>query len=581
MCRILILFLLLTGAVHPLSFALESEEAADDAELRSDSPADDQAVRLFLVNKYEEALPLFREKAARNPSDLAARRYVGACLSALRRDDEAFSELASILAEFPEDLPTLKMTAKMRLRRGEPERAKMYLERMAAYDESDGRFAAYAKDQLEKLAVLEEGAAARSEGQMGAEAFMRTPGVVHFMDAEYEKALEEFERMETLHPRDLMLKRYKGLALDRLKRHEEAIQTFREGLEIAPGHAALRYALAQTHFHKQDFEASREALKFLSQSAVASDYKVRADRDLEALDRIETLRAQAEGKKWFLYLEQGIEFNSNAASEPLKLQVPSEEHAVRFPGTVYGSYELKKAGPWTMSASYVYSQAFYSDTLDYLNTRVHMPALQWVHFGEWMGKPLLTSFSTSYVHVSVENEYYYQSYPQTLRWIYSFWDRHRLILSERISWTDYKDQGAIPAQTSREGVGNAINVTNNFYFNEQQKLYIGLSYEYRVDDTEGSLYVRDVHQGGAELNFPVWKDWTGLVGFRYKNSDYPETTADIQREDNEYLVNTRLTVPLSKSTSVKFFYDYLNSDSNDPLYRYVNHSGGLSLTATY
>ncbi len=574
--------LVLALGLCPLAFAAADDAAEDAADLRQnqDSPGD-QAIQLFLIHKYEEALVLFRERAAKDPTDILSRRYLGACLSALRRDEEAFIELNEILLSSPQDLPTLKQLAKMHLRRGEPAQAKGFLEKLVRYDVLEGRFAPYAKTQLEKLQTIESSSAAVSGGQMGAEEFMKTKAVIHFMDAEFEKSIAEFDLLEALYPKDVMVKRYKGIALDKLKRYDEAVRAFKQGLEVAPENAALRYGLAQTLFHRKDMDASRAELKLLSQSSITSDYKVRADRDLEAIERIETLREQVEGKKWTLMLEQGIEFNSNAASEPKKRQVIAEEHAIRWPGTVYGSYQLKKEDPWTLSASYAYAQAFYSDTLDYLNTRVHVPTLTVTHMGKLWDRPLLTMFSTGYVHVSVENEFYNQSYPQTLRWVYSFWDRHRLIVSERVAWTDFKDQGNPPSEVSREGIGNSINVTNNFYFNDKRDLYLGVGYEYRVDDTEGSIYVRNVHQVNTDFNFPVWRDWTGLVGFRFKNSDYPETVLDIQRNDDEYLVNTRLTIPMNKTTSMRLFYDYLNNDSNDPIYNYINHSGGVSLVANF
>lgn len=557
----------------PLAFSAENDNADNS-----------KAVQLFLIHKYKEALAEFRSLSASDPSDILSRRYIGACLSALRRDDEAFNILNEILLTSPKDLPTMKILAKMHLRRGEPEKARQYLEKLVENDAMDGRFTVYAKDQLEKLQMISEAemlSAAPSSGQMGTAEFMKSVGAIRFMDAEFEKSVESFDVLETQYPNDLMIKRYKGLALDKLGRYDEAVKTFNEGLMMSPENAALRYALAQTLFHKKDMEASRVALTYLSLSSVASDYKLRADRDLEAIDRIEAIRQAAEGKKWSFVIEQGLEFNSNAASEPKKLQVPAEEHAVRFPGSLYGSYELRKDGPWTLTGSYVYSHSFYSDTLDYLNTLVHVPTANVSYLGQLGDRPYIAMFSSSYVHVSVDEQLYYQSYPQIFRWIYSWVDWHRLMLSESVAYTDYADQGLTPDSTSREGVSNALNVTNTFYLNDKKDISLGVGYEFKVEDTQGSNYVRNIHQANTDFNFPLWRDWTGLVGFRYKNSDYPETVLPIARQDEEYLVNTRVTVPMNKNTSLKVFLDYLNNDSNDPSYNYVNLSGGASIVASF
>ena len=540
-----------------------------------------KALQAFLIHKYDEALNEFRALLVEYPDNVLLERYVGACLSELRRDDEAIIAFNLVLLDDPKDLPAHKFLAKIRLRRGETVEAREHLKKLVVLDTPDGRFALYAKSQLEQLDRIGVGDLKVRAGQVGAEFFMSSKATQYFMDANYEKALTGYEALEELYPEDLMVKRYKGLTLDKLNRYPEALETFQKGLALDPDNAALRYAMAQTRFRNHDWEGSSEDLRVLSQGSVANDYKVRAGQDLEVIERLQTTRQGAEGKKWSIILEQGAEFNSNAASEPTKVPVTAEEHAIRFPGSLYASYLLKQEGPWSLTGSYVYAHSFYSDTLNYLNTLVHAPTISVAHLGAFAGKPLVTLFSSSYVHVSVAEEFYYQSYPQSLRWIYSLWDRHQMILAEKIAWTDYKDQGAAPTSTSREGISNAVNVTNNFYFNDKRDLYLSVGYEFKAEDTDGSDYVRNVHQVNTDFNFPVWKDWKGLVSFRYKNSDYPETVQPIAREDNEYLVDTNLTVPLNKVTSLKFFYDYLKNDSNDVDYAYTNHSGGASLISSF
>ncbi len=577
--------LILAVVLFPLLCFAENDSAGDSADLLQNQTApNSKAIQLFLIHRYEEALSEFRTAVASDPSDIVARRYVGACLSALRRDEEAFITFNEVLRMSPKDLSVLKLLANTHLRRGETSKSRAYLEKLVEYDVDGGRFSVYAKGQLEKLQMISSTGTLGAEplsGQMGAEEFMKTQGVIRFMDAEFEKSVEAFDVLEVQYPKDVMVKRYKGIALDKLGRYEEAVNTFNEGLAISPENAALRYALAQTLFHKKDMEASRATLTYLAMSGVSSDYKIRADRDLEAIDRIESIRLASEGKKWSFVIEQGAEFNSNAASEPKKEQVPAEEHAVRFPGSLYGSYELRKDGPWTLTGSYSYAHSFYSDTLDYLNTLVHVPTATVSYLGKLWDRPYVAMFSSSYVHVSVDEQMYYQSYPQTFRWVYSWVDWHRLTLSESVAYTDYQDQGLTPDSTSREGVSNAAKATNTFYLNDTKDLNLAVGFEFKVEDTQGSNYVRNIHQISTDFGFPVWRDWTGLLGFRYKNSDYPETVLPIARQDDEYLVNTRLTVPMNKNTNLKVFLDYLNNNSNDPSYNYVNLSGGASIVASF
>ena len=540
-----------------------------------------KAVEFFILRKYQEALEEFRVMEAKHPESLLIRRYIGVCLSELRQDDEASIVFQEILRLAPKDLPTLKFLAKMHLRRAEILKAKARFQEIVDAD-SSGRFSIYAKSQLERLEAIESATSAQQEAgrQISPDEFLKTKAAIHFMDAKYEESILEFTLLESQYPEDVTVKRYKGMALDKLGRFDEAIEAFNQGLKAAPNNTALHYALAQAHFHKKDIKKGSEELRYIS-SNDQSDYKMKADRDLEVIERIGAAIRLIEAKPWSVSLEQGFEFNSNAASEPKKLQVLAEEHAVRFPGSLSVNYRLKKDGPWTLSASYAYFHSFYSDTLDYINTRVQAPAMTLMRQGTWAGKAFITLFSSSYTHVSVENEFYYQSYPQTLRFVYSFWDGHRIIFSEKFAWTDYKDLGSNPTTTSREGISNAINVANNFYFSKKRDLYLGVGYEFKVEDTEGSNYVRNIHQTTADFNFPLAFGWLGTINFGYKNSDYPETTANIQRLDKEYSTGARIVIPLSEVLSLKLNYSYLNNNSNDPVYNYVNHAGGSSLALSF
>src|SRR3990167_2649245 len=98
------------------------------------------------------------------------------------------------------------------------------------------------------------------------------------MDAKYEEAAQEFTALENQYPQDVMVKRYKGLALDKLDRFEEAIETFRAGLQVVPTNIALHYTLAQSLFHNKDIKGSIDELKYVSENDQKGDYKAKADK---------------------------------------------------------------------------------------------------------------------------------------------------------------------------------------------------------------------------------------------------------------------------------------------------------------
>ena len=78
-----------------------------------------KALQAFLIHKYDEALNEFRALLAEYPDNVLLERYVGACLSELRRDDEAIIAFNIVLLDDPQDLPAHKFLAERRKRSAE------------------------------------------------------------------------------------------------------------------------------------------------------------------------------------------------------------------------------------------------------------------------------------------------------------------------------------------------------------------------------------------------------------------------------------------------------------------------------
>lgn len=560
------------------TFAAESTAKAPLKQtLNAEEIIKTQAGKLFIKKKYAKALEEFKTLAQQYPASTAIKRYVGICLFRLNRDEEAIAVFDEAIRINQKDLASHKYLGAIYLRRGDLDKAGQEFTFLKTQDKK-GKFGSFGGEQLAAIGRMKtEQGKYKASGRIPPAEFLKTTAAQHFMKAKYADALGELKTLENQYPRDPLIKRYQGMALHKMKDYDQAIQAFESGLTLAQEDPALHYYLAQSYFQKKDYEKAVKELKLAAQTDTSGVYKKKAETDQSAIGKIKEVAKKAE-KKWSGSLSAGFDDNSNASSEPTKRQVPAQEHAFKFPVTVSLNYELPKLGPWNLKASYTNSDSFYSDTLDYLNTVSHMPGLNLSRTGELAGKPLITQISSGYTYTAINGKHYSKGYPQGVTFIYSPFDWYRITLADKYNYQVYKSRGTKAEVTSKYGPQNIVSVTNNFYMNKEKSLYAQAGYDFELNETEGSNFVKDANSVRAALNFPFFRSMDGNVSFKYKNSDYPETTAAIQREDNEYTADASLTAPFFiKPWKIKVAYVYKLNDSNDPAFNYVNHSGGASL----
>ena len=65
-----------------------------------------KAGQLFITRRYGQALQAFEDLAKDYPNDLIIKRYRGACLDHLKRDEEAITAFKQIIELNPSDLPS-------------------------------------------------------------------------------------------------------------------------------------------------------------------------------------------------------------------------------------------------------------------------------------------------------------------------------------------------------------------------------------------------------------------------------------------------------------------------------------------
>ncbi len=543
------------------------------------------AAKFFISHKYAEALEEFKKLSGQHPKDTAIKKYIGVCLFYLDRDEEAIREFNGILRHDPGDLPSHDYLAKIYLRAGDLESAEKNFSFIAENDKTE-KLAAAARAQLDAIKKLRE-ASKKTEGsggQLAPDEFLKTKAAQLFVRAEYQKALTEFEALEAKVPQDTLVKRYKAMTLDELKRYDEAIAEFNEGIKISPDSPSLHYFLAQTLIHKQDFKGADQELAFVETHDPGGAYLARAKADRAAVQRILEALKRPKPKLWTLSGNYGAEHNTNATSESRITPSTAEEHAMKFPGAVGLAFNVYDQAPWKGKISYDHNNSYYGGTIPSLNTFSHAVGTTLSRTDTVAGKSLSTQLGQTTTYTRINHKYYSLAVAPSATIIYSFADWHRVTLSEKITHTTYKNEGTDPNRTSRKGWGYLLSVTNNFYLNKEKDRYVQFVFDWGVDDPRGDNNVKDAFGYKLAYYFPFIWDWDANAFFKFKYANFPEygPPASVPtRFDQEYTSGLSLSRSLNANWSLSLSYNFTDNLSKDNTYTYDNHATGFRLSFLY
>lgn len=580
-------------SLHSLPFhsspAFGIKEAhAREENLTTEELLKTEASRLFLVRQFDKALKEFQKLERQYPKDTVIKRYIGACLVHLGRDDEAITQFQKVIQLNPNDFPSRQLLSQVYLKKGQVNLAEQQIKFLVENDKS-GVFADPARAQLENIKQLQktESKVLEAAGRkIAPREFLETKAVQHFMKGQYEEALSELKNLEAKYPGDPLVIRYQALALQKLGRLDEAIETLRSALASTPDNIALHYFLAQMLLQKQDYQGAKKEYEYVVANDESEAYRIRARADLKALEQLMDNIKRAKKKLTFDFSNK-LEWIRNPGSSPRHIGFRSGRaiySAGKISNTVGLGYRLFKKGAWTGKVNYNYSQSLYTRSFSYLNTFQNSGGGSITYSRPLFGRPLLIDVGQNTAHTMLREQYYTTSFTESASVIYSYWNWHRLIFSERWGFTTYDGDGTNPDMTSRDGFGNTAGMTHYLYHNKKKNFYSLLGFEYGYDITQGANYHKDefVYRGG--LHFPlVWRTDFDLA-FKFKATNYPKYGFPLSspgRRDAYYNFATTLSRPILRSWMARLIFDYTNVKSRDDNFTYINYSVAGSIAYSY
>ena len=129
-------------------------------------------------------------------------------------------------------------------------------------------------------------------------------GAALFRLGQYEQAAQSLAQAVSLRPDALPISAFQLLAdaLRRQRRHEEAIEIYRDVLEIdpeyAPAHAGIGYALLQLKRYEEAAESLARSISLQPESPANADRHVAMGRAFQELGRMETAEEHYANARW-------------------------------------------------------------------------------------------------------------------------------------------------------------------------------------------------------------------------------------------------------------------------------------------
>ncbi len=545
-----------------------------------------KAARFFVTRKFEEALSEFKLLETKYPKDLAIKRYMGACYYHLKKDTQSIAVFKTILDVAPGDIPSHDYLGKIYMRLGEIGKSKEHFSFIVKNDKS-GSYVPFAKSQIdtfERLESLKKKVKAEP-GQIPPDQFLKTKAAQAFAKADYAQALKEFNELEKQYPKDLTVKRYKGLTQAKLEKFDAAIDTLSKGLTMDPNNVPLHYFVALVLISQRKYAEAKKELEFVDTHDTGS-YQMKAKGDIAAINNVLASQKNFSGSA-----SVNAEYNTNPAQRSRKNA--AEVPAVKSANVLSLNYKYFTSGAWYAQASYTNANAFHTDSLQQLNYIAHVFGTNLNYVSTLFGNSFFGQFSPSYTYVTVDRHYYSQSYSPSALIFYSLANWWRVLLLEKVTYSVYNNKGSAPDSTSKQGWSEAFTFTNTLFLNSAQTVSTKLTYERGLERPHGATSWKDMNGVGNTLSFPLYfpfisswiAGWTGDLETKFKYSDYPKynrapSTVPL-RKDEQYSWSGTINIPLAKDLKTAVKYSYTDVSSKDNAYTYDNIAGGVTLSYTF
>lgn len=414
------------------------------------------------------------------------------------------------------------------------------------------------------LAYLRERVAARPDDA----ASWRLLGACLLREGEMQAAADALGQAVAVSPHSAAAQYDLGRCLAGLERHAEAAACFRRAQQLAPG----------SHYAQQ----SADWLSRMPPAVVQQvGYQV---RQFDASDRAQPLadaaRRAPDPGRLFYTVEAGAVYNSNVALTPISRDFGAATRE-SFQGFLNPAVEYRlvnndfwKAGPSLTS----YVNVNENDSLSSLNLQSFQPGM----FAERTicrdTTILVPRLQYDYTIDQFDGVTFGRRHAATAS-LASLWDRgDTTLLYWASNYTDFVDDGATPATSSRDGWGHSLGGSHTWPLAMPLLSSFTLGGDLEWVPAEGTdfAYMGGTMYAGTEipLGERTWCQLEGGWGLR----DYYESTLSPSRNETLIRGSARLTRQLTPRWSLSGVFSYNRFASENDLFDAERYTAGLVAT---
>ena len=427
----------------------------------------------------------------------------------------------------------------------------------------------------------------------------------------------------------------RGQELSENDRHQEAVQAFKQAVEIDPISEEAYLNLGNTYYELGSYDAASDAFRHVTEINPANStalfylglsliqqkkyaesipYFEKAgtlDSDFKQLSLFYIGEAQSElgntqeasetwkraikvnpttdiarktgtlinkltqkkGKKpWSLSMSAGVEYDDNVTVSLQDLATGVDDFAYIFEFS--GAYKFLETPKFELEAGYDLYQSIY-DSLSEFDLQSHIFSLG----GTYKFKNFDVDVFTRYNRGTLGGEDFMETYsiaPQI-----GFFPSEQWFALIGYSYEDMQFFNDSARDAKNHGVG-----MDHFVFFMEGKSYLLFSYRFENKITRGDEFTYLGHYGtlGAKIPLPFWdQKGTFNVSYRFFYKDYKNITPSLGRErrDLRHTIQVGLTQPIYKRLQLNLNYQFIDSVSNLRQIDFTENIASVTLSVSF
>ena len=405
-----------------------------------------------------------------------------------------------------------------------------------------------------------------------------------FQAQDYARALEELDGLVRQYPNDPLLVRYRGIVLDRLGRHHDAVVTFQQLLQRQPDHVPTHFFLAQSDDHAGDLRAARQEWRWVVEHSPVEEYRRWAQ---EAMDQSRMTIVQATPRqRWYLVGDIGMEYDSNPLLKPNDKGVVApgdEQQAERFAFNLGVGYQAITRPNLRLDVVYTARQSLHTRGLDVVNFTSQELALDGKTRVTVRGRDIILGYRYDLFVGFLDGDLFSVGNQWLLGADMRLSRRTRTYVYQRVGVWNFGPDGSNPPQTSRDGFSYDLGVTQ-YYYTMDFRRYLFVGQEVELDQTRGANFTKrgESTRLGAHTPLPFLPQTDLDVSGGFRLGAYPRfaslSNADAtRRRDHHWDLYTAVTHYWTSRVATRASYRLINSNNRNDFFQYDRHIAGIEL----